>query len=101
VSLRGVKARRLDYVVDGEALIRSNLACAAEASVNAYVTALQDALVHEFGRDLPDLACSVATGPRELVRVEGGDENTRANLELRARGVADAIKRCVPWPVYE
>ena len=96
-----MSAGRLDYVVDGEALIRRNLACAPEPSVRAYLDALESALRDEFAGSQPELVCCVKAGSRESVQLEGGDEETRAALALRARAVADAVKRCVPWPVYE
>lgn len=92
---------RLDYVVDGEALVRRNLACDADASVRAYVDALRSALREEFESDHAKLVLVVNAGTGEAVHVRGADETTRAQIELRARATADAVKRCVPWPVYE
>jgi len=96
-----VTPERLEFEVDGAALVRRNLACVEQASVQAYVKALKSALRDEFAGEHPELTCYVKAGSREMVRLEGGDEGTHAALELRARAVADAVKRCVPWPVYE
>jgi len=88
---------RLRLSVDPYALVAKNLACAEEASVAAYVDALKQALTQEF----PDWQLLVDTDAPPGVRLRGGDPETHPRLELRALAIADAIKRCVPWAVYE
>jgi len=90
-------APQLRLSVDPRALITKNLACSEQASVAAYLDALKQALAQE----LPEWQLVVDTEAPHGVHIRGGNAEARPGLELRALAIADAVKRCVPWAVYE
>ncbi|NOY89975.1 MAG: hypothetical protein GXP55_02110 [Deltaproteobacteria bacterium] len=92
-----VETPQLRLSVDARALVAKNLACSEEQSVAAYLDALRHALAEEF----PDWQLLVDTAAPPGVRLQSGDPEAHARLELRALAIADAVKRCIPWPVYE
>ncbi len=81
--------------VSAQALEGSNAALDVAASLPRYLEELQLAL----RRELPEVALDLAVGADEC-RVFGASEGRRAALELRALGVARAVRHCGRWAVY-
>ncbi len=82
--------------VAASAVTGTNAAVDVAASLPRYVAELREALAAE----LPDLEIDLAIGDA-CCEVSGADDATRGALELRALGVARAVRHCGRWVVYE
>lgn len=87
---------RVALTIDPRALAGTDAAVDRDASAERYVALLREGLA----RELPDVVVEVGIGPRTLTvaGLEGGDA-----LRLRAmvEAVADAVRHCGDWIVYE
>ena len=82
--------------MSARAIAGTNAALDVEASLPRYLEELRRALEEEF----PGVLVDVAVGEDEC-RAEGASAEERAVLELRAAGVARAVRHCGRWPVFD
>lgn len=82
--------------VDPRALCGTDAAVDRDESADRYLEALRAGLA----RELPDVAHDVGLGPRE-VRVTGLDGGDALRLRALVEAVADAVRHCGDWIVYE
>ncbi|MBX3250230.1 MAG: hypothetical protein KF901_23840 [Myxococcales bacterium] len=83
--------------VDPRALRGTNAAVDVEASLARYVEELRGALA----RELPDVAHRVEIGQPKGAHVEGLPAGEAEALRALVEGVADAVRQCGAWVVYE
>lgn len=87
---------RVVLAIDPRALCGTDAAVDRDASARRYV----DRLREDLARELPDVTHDVTIGPRSI-RVEGLDGGEAARLRAHVEGVADAVRHCGDWVVYE
>lgn len=81
--------------VSAQALEGTNAALDVEASLPRYLAELEVAL----RRELPGVVLDLGVGADECRALDVSEER-RAALELRAAGVARAVRHCGGWAVF-
>jgi hypothetical protein len=82
--------------IDPRALCGTDAAVDRGASASRYVVRLREGLA----RELPHVTHEVTVGAR-FVRVEGLEGGDAARLRAHVEAVADAVRHCGDWVVYE
>ncbi|MCU0672796.1 MAG: hypothetical protein MUE69_08375 [Myxococcota bacterium] len=82
--------------IDPRALCGTDAAVDRTASAAHYVVRLREGLA----RELPEVTHEVSVGAR-FVRVEGLEGGDAARLRAHVEAVADAVRHCGDWVVYE
>ncbi|MCB9623888.1 MAG: hypothetical protein H6723_11250 [Sandaracinus sp.] len=87
---------RVVVSIDPRHLCGTDASVARAPSAARYVARLAEGL----RRELPDLDAELVLGPRR-VTVEGLDGAEALRLKAHVEAVADAVRQCGDWIVYE
>ena len=90
------RVTRVAVTIDPRALAGTDAAVDRDASAARYVVLLREGLA----RELPHVVAEVGLGARAIV-VEGLDGGEALRLRAMVEAVADAVRHCGDWIVYE